>query len=579
MAKDISKTLILGLGGTGQKVIRDIKKRLLRTYGEIPKLVKFLEFDTDVNDIREEKSAFKYYHNGQIFENFKYRIEPSEFLYTPFSGVSLAKRDVICKTKIDIGQVSKVASRLNGRGAGGYRCCGRTIFLQNAEKIITKLRSTITDLRNISNTGREISDGGYNVVNVGNINVYVVASLAGGTGSSGFMDMSRMLQIAGINFDYDVAAGKDQVFGMFFLPKFFEGRPNTENIRVNTYTALSELDYTWGLNDFEKYPAGCKALAEDVQDYPGQGGIDNKKRVAYTSVCLIDGLTTKSQAATFSEASSYVASFIAASIAADSNDIISSFANSDHKMKTVDGKYQNYSGIGYCELRFNRQEFVRYLLNHKLISSVEDYKNDRNLRASEIADTFIHDNGLNEGVRRNAEGVDTRAQLNELTDAIINMSDTRFNDIIMAVVDTGSNADGLIENSKAEYLNRIGAKAQERVAAFADRKEVLFANLRALLNERQSGRGFGIFPDLARQLKTSFAAMKESLEEEVAQYRADFDQIEKELEIVKNSIKENNPGGVIGRGRRREEQESWLQAYANRCVLIWVMTRAPLWRD
>ena len=286
--------------------------------------------------------------------------------------------------------------------------------------------------------------------------------------------------------------------------------------------------------------------------------------MAYTSVCLIDALTTKAQTATFSEASSYVASFIAASIAADSNDIISSFANSNHKMETVDGKYQNYSGIGYCELRFNRQEFVRYLLNHKLISSVEDYKNDRNLRASEIADKFIHDNGLNEGVRRNAEGVDTRAQLNELTDAIINMSDTRFNDIIMAVVDTGSNADGLIENSKAEYLNRIGAKAQERVAAFADRKEVLFANLRALLNERQSGRGFGIFPDLARQLKTSFAAMKESLEEEVAQYRADFDQIEKELEIVKNSIKENNPGGVIGRGRRREEQESWLQAYANK---------------
>ncbi|MBQ3734423.1 MAG: hypothetical protein II859_10735 [Bacteroidales bacterium] len=41
MAKNISKTLIIGLGGTGQTVIREIKKRMLRTYGEIPDLVKF----------------------------------------------------------------------------------------------------------------------------------------------------------------------------------------------------------------------------------------------------------------------------------------------------------------------------------------------------------------------------------------------------------------------------------------------------------------------------------------------------------------------------------------------------------
>lgn len=563
MAKDISKTLVVGLGGTGQTVIRDIKKRLLRTYGEIPKLVKFLEFDTDVNETNG--TEFEYYYKGETFRDFKYQIENAEFLHTPFLGMELARRDAICKTQVNIEELSRVASRLNNKGAGGHRVCGRTILLQNSEDIIKKLRSTVTALRNTQLLSQEISERGYNVLQGGNINVFVIASLAGGTGSSSFLDMSRMLQIAGINVQYNVAAGQDQIFGMFFLPTFFEGKPHTQNIRVNAYTALSELDYTWGLNDESTYKKGCRELDEDNQTYAGQGGSNNGKRVVYTSVCLIDALTSKSQMNGFTEASSYVASFITSSIAADNTAIISSFANSEHKMRTVEGKYQNYSGVGFCELRFNRQDLVKYLLNRKLITSLEDYKKGNDVRTNEIIKRFIDQNYLNEGVRKNSEGVDTRAQMNQLTDAIISMTDPRFTEIHMGVVDTCDTADGLVETSKIEYLNRIAAKAQEIVKAFSDRKEELMDHLRAMLSERQSGKGFGIFPDLVQQLKTSLTAMKEGLEDEVKQHETDFDKIEaEELSAIKFSIKDNNPGGIYRRNARRKEQESWLQAYSNR---------------
>lgn len=562
--KDISKTLVVGLGGTGQAVIREIKKRLLRSYGEIPKLVKFLEFDTDENNTKG--GEYSYYYNGRTYQDYKYQIQNSEFLLTPFLGVGLAEKDPICNVKIRIEELSKVSHRLNNKGAGGYRVCGRTIFLQNSKDIIKALRNTISGrsgLRDAGLTNQEIANG-YNLVNDGYINVFVIASLAGGTGSSSFMDMSRMLQIAGIQVDNDEGMGKDQIFGMFFLPKFFEGKTHTQNIRVNAYTALSELDYTWGLNDESIYKEGCRDLALDVQDYAGQGGYDNKKRVVFTSVCLIDAYTTKHKVNDFSDAASYVASFVAASIAADNNAIISSFANSDHKLHTVDGKYQNYSGIGYCELRFNRQDLVKYLLNRKLISTLEDYKNGINERANEIAEKFIKDNSLNEGVLRNGDGLDTRDQLNELTDAIINMSDPRFGNIYMNAVDTSDNADSLIESSKIQYLNDMATLAQKMVNEFSPRKEKILANLRALLSDHQCGKGFGQFPDIARQLKTSFVAMMEGLIAEKKQHADEFLAIENELSTLKNYIKDNNPGGRFGRGHRREQQANWLDVYSNK---------------
>lgn len=572
MAKDISKTLVVGIGGTGQTVIRDIKKRLLRTYGEIPDLVMFMEFDTDAKK-QEEDTAFEYYYNGKTYKNFKYQITNNEYLPIPFLGTKIAEDDPICNTKIDIDELKKVSARLNNKGAGGYRICGRTIFLQNSANIINALRNKITNLRSLSLSNQQQGTQGYNLVN-NNINVFVIASLAGGTGSSAFMDMSRMLQIAGINVRYNVTAGTDQIFGMFFLPKFFEGKANTQNIRINTYTALSELDYVLDLNDAQRYPSGCRELADDNQDYKGQGGMNNGARVIFTSAYLIDSLTSRSQTNTFEEASSYVASFISASIAADANTIFSSFANSNHKLNTVKGKYQNYSGLGYCELRFNRHELVRFMLNRKLIKTLEEYKNGAIRLMSQIADDFIMSNNLNEGVKKDANNNDTRKQLNQLTDAIIDMTAQRFTDITMAAVDTGIDADEKIENSKTAYLNAIATAAKQSVDSFSSKKDELFANLHALLKNQQSGKGFGVFADLACQLKAIFNDMKDGLNDELTIHKQEFEAIEKELLIIKESIKENETRGWGWRSRL-EEQENWLQAYSSKVRFDMGNDKAP----
>ena len=45
--KKIQTSLLIGLGGTGQKILLETKRSFLEARGEIPKNVRFLVFDTD----------------------------------------------------------------------------------------------------------------------------------------------------------------------------------------------------------------------------------------------------------------------------------------------------------------------------------------------------------------------------------------------------------------------------------------------------------------------------------------------------------------------------------------------------
>lgn len=554
MTKNISKTLIIGLGGTGQRVICDIKKRMLSKYGEIPPLVKFLAFDTD--EMYGDGGPFRYYHEGHIFEDYKYCIQCNEFYRIPAPSLEAVRRDPIFADHL---RIEELGMSWRHHRPASNRIAVRACFLNSSLDIINRLSAAISDLRCAAITMHEMADG-YNIIN-NNISVFVIASLAGNTGSSAIMDISRMLQIAGINVHYSANPVCDKIFGMFFLPKFFEAKPHTQNVCVNAFTALSELDYTMELADPVRYPAGSPKLVEDQNDY--HGFTDNDKRVVYDGVYLVDSFTSRGYTHDFQEASNNVASFIAGSIAADANTLISSFVNSNHKMHSVDGKFQNYSSLGYCELRFNRQELVRYLLNRKLISVLEQFKaGDHGVSVSQIAQSFINGSNLNEGVKWNSEGVDTRPQLNALTDAIINMDNRQFDSIYFHSVEPGRDAANTIEAEKIRYLHQIGTAAQQAVQAFGHRKQELIQNLKTLLDNRMKKKGFGRFPDLVKCLKTMFTDMKEGLLDELKWNAELFDRIDDhELRLLKIYIEENSSRGFLGIGSKLNEQEDAIRRY------------------
>ena len=571
MAKDISRTLIIGLGGTGQSVIRDIKKRLFRRYGEIPELVKFLAFDTDNDEYQD--TPFKYYYDGENRETKKYNLQKDEFRKIGRPGMPVLQDDPICKN-LNFTELGKVYGLTNGIGANGFRVMGRAHFLYNSGEIMAMLNNVVSKLRNANLLETERAVKGYNVAN-NNISVYVVASLAGGTGSSSFLDLSRMLQHAGVNVQpMGAQTQSDRIFGMFFMPSFFKDKPNTPNIQINTYVALSELDYTLVLNDRDRYPEGCEALERDKNDYEGY---NTYQPVRYSNVYLIDADTRKGHAHDFKEAAGYVASFIAASIAASSGALDSSYSNSTHCMHDVDGKKQLYSGLGYCEIRLDRQNLVRYLLNRQLREVLAAYKDgDDSYKVDAVVDKFIEDNQLNEGVMPLEEGMeDTRADLNELIDSIINMKDKKFTSVVMSRVQTGKDAASNIENSKVRYLNSLSTAAAEAIKDFALSKKSKLNNLHDLLKKCQTQKGFGKFPDLAKRMKNSFVNMKLGLEDEIAQHRTKMTQLETDLRKIKNQIDENTSKGFLGIGNKTEAQKAALLSYSKKVELASATEKDP----
>lgn len=571
MSKDISRTLIIGLGGTGQSVIREIKKRLFRRYGEIPSLVKFLSFDTDNVDYQD--TDFQYYYNGENRITRKYNITKAEFKKVARPSIEVLKADPNC-AHLNFEQLGKIYGLANAIGANGYRVMGRAHFLYEANNIMTQLENTVTNLQNAQLAQAELANG-YSLAN-GSTTVYIIASLAGGTGSSSFLDLSRMLQHAGIDIlPRGGNAPSDNIMGVFFMPSFFSTKANTPNVKANTYVALSELDYLLGLNDEERYPDGCIEKENDLNIY---GPNTAYKSVRFSNVYLIDEKTRQGHTHSFEEASGYVASFIAASIAADNTALQGSYSNSTHRLHDVEGKKQLYSGLGFCEIRFDRQNLVKYLLNKQLREVLSEYKTTT-LDVDRIADVFIAENHLNEGVMSSGEDMeDTRAQLNELTDSIFELTDKRLTGIPMTKVKTGKKAAEEIEAGRVKYLTKINAEIGEVKKGFAKQKKIILENLTEMLNKRQTEIGFGCIPDLAKRLKSAFEAMKLGLEDEITQHENSEKSIETTLKKIKTTIASNSSGGFLGIGSQREAQEAAIKSYYSAIENIGTETKPTLLR-
>ena len=554
--KDISRTLIIGLGGTGQTVIREVKKRLLRRYGEVPELVQFLSFDTD--DESYDSTPFSYYFGGENRTTLEYNLLPEEFKKINRPLFEVVEEEEACKY-LNKKKLQEIYGLLQASGANGYRVMGRAHFLADSKAVIEKLKKAIDTLKNVTTQAYEAGENEYNISANQGVSVYVIASLAGGTGSSAIMDISRMLQHAGINLVTGANAAPDKIFGVFFMPSFFKDKPMTPNIQINTYTALSELDYTLGLSKKDEH---SEERERDLNLY--QGTENTNYAVQYSNVFLVDKSTKSNNNHEFSEAAGYVASFLTVSIAADAATLESAYSNSTHKLRQLNGKHQLYSGLGFCEIRFDRQNLVEYLLNRQLRESLMKFKDgspDDNV--DEIADRFIKDNQLNEGIKPLVEGEeDTRSQLNELINSIYSIDDKRFTAKVMSTTQTGKEASKIIVKSKNNYLTEIQGEINDAIKGFAAKKKALSDGLRRMLDEYQTKEGFSRFPDLAKRLCRSFQLMKEGLEDEISQHVKQEESVNNSLKTDEIFIRDHYGNGFFGLwGSEKEAQKQRISAY------------------
>ena len=227
----IKPTVLVGLGGTGGDVLLKVRKKIFERYGspsDFP-VVQFVYVDTDTTN---------QHIDSHLLEEFKFT--PQErvdavVLDTARYTRNLNQHPLIkawwYPTLHDLSQVKE--------GAGQIRGYSRLAFYANFETIKNAIDSALNAAMASATTMWEkyrvqvdTSKGAY---------IYVVASLAGGTGSGMFIDAGYLCKT--------LATGVTTV-GFLVFPGIF--LLHQERIFANSYAALKELEhFTYPENAFD----------------------------------------------------------------------------------------------------------------------------------------------------------------------------------------------------------------------------------------------------------------------------------------------------------------------------------------
>lgn len=220
--------IIIGLGGTGGEVLLRIRKKFFEASGtfdpwtEWP-IINYLYIDTDEDD----KDVDKYHGQFYSFKNeFLPATIPDYQVYTH----NLTDRPSLRKWWYE--DQTELKSPALRTGAGQIRGYSRLAFWLYADRI----RERIQQLAGRCMSPRaQMSDRNI-TVDWSRLWVYVVGSIAGGTGSGVFLDLGYLLR------DMNLPGLESMAFLVFPSVFNYLAIPK-ERLRANSYATLMELEY------------------------------------------------------------------------------------------------------------------------------------------------------------------------------------------------------------------------------------------------------------------------------------------------------------------------------------------------
>lgn len=239
--QEFMPTILIGLGGTGKEVLLRIRRQFVERYGSLNDfpIISYLYIDTD-NAPSEESGIAR--ERDLLINDIEF--QPAEKIFNPVNPSDYIHRinDVpnIKQWLNTTGEIGKLGTM--NTGAGQIRPAARLAFFHNYEEIVGKLSSAkarITDSKSINlvKDKHRIKN-----VNTDKINVYIITSVSGGTGSGMFIDMGFMIR----NLFRNTAVSSCYLM----LPKIFQGY-GKERVYANGYAALKELEFYNLKNLFE----------------------------------------------------------------------------------------------------------------------------------------------------------------------------------------------------------------------------------------------------------------------------------------------------------------------------------------
>jgi hypothetical protein len=238
MANHSNPALIIGLGGTGQWVLTYIKNNLLERFEKVPSQIRLLSFDTTGEDSEVYKRGSQEPTEDEVRVG-PVRLTPGEeFIYL---GGNIKNT---CE-QIRDGKFSHIGSWLQAedylrtlsdddftlsRGAGQRRQFGRmALFLDlmsiNNNKVIGKISDALQSIVSTQTKAQSID-------------IYIVTSVAGGTGSGMFIDVAHLArQIAQRNVRREVT-----IRGFIALHNTFHSVIRVEQVKPQVYAAIREVN-------------------------------------------------------------------------------------------------------------------------------------------------------------------------------------------------------------------------------------------------------------------------------------------------------------------------------------------------
>ena len=221
----MTPTVVIGLGGTGKEIIVKIRRMIVETYGSLEALpiVSFLHIDTEQNaKVSEAQNVLKRDISLRPSEQVWAKVDNAKAMLNQLSSYKYLANWFPAQLK---GTDSILA------GAGQIRALGKFAFSVNYHSIKDKFNNAKSRIYGheefmLNNWGVQLDKG---------INIFVVCSLSGGTGSGMVLDLAYNLR------DWVSPAELPQTSAYLVLPGAFSGLG--DRVIANAYSALKEINY------------------------------------------------------------------------------------------------------------------------------------------------------------------------------------------------------------------------------------------------------------------------------------------------------------------------------------------------
>jgi len=236
----LKPAIVIGLGGTGNQVVRRLKKLINDQYGNTPTLLNFLVVDTDEDT-----------YNNQSWAPFPALTELEQVpLYdpqVPFSDVcdnpgAYPEIQDWLLPSVDVGLLDRQD------GAGQVRMLGRVAFYKSFPFFERRIDHFFDQCQRIQNRLDAMQRYDFNVET--DPVVYLVSSICGGQGAGSFMDAAVSLRA--------LAAGRFprlNLIGVLTMPSVYADlvpRENWSKVCANAHAAIKEMDYLMHSGDKSK---------------------------------------------------------------------------------------------------------------------------------------------------------------------------------------------------------------------------------------------------------------------------------------------------------------------------------------